>query len=321
MKVSTPEIYTDFQGLRTLGKQAQSQQKQNLDAVAKQFESVFLQMALKSMRSANLPLSSELFKSNAMASYQDMFDNQLSLQLAGKRLGIAELLKQQLARDPRYKELLGEEALGSKSSLNSSHNLGSSFVRKANHLTAVSVPQKSEFPAISGKSENNQSSFDGSFDSRLEFIKTLWLEAKKASELLGTHPAVLIAQAALETDWGRKIIRHKDGQISFNLFNIKAGSSWDKESVTVKTLEYKDGVVNKERAAFRSYHSFSESFEDYVRLLKNNSRYDQAVQNAANPKQFLQALQTGGYATDPNYAKKILNILDGSIFQNLFSGF
>lgn len=321
MKVATPEIYTDFQGLKGLSSQAKDQQKQTLDAVAKQFEAVFLQMALKSMRSANLPLSSELFKSNAMASYQDMFDSQLSLQLAGKRLGIAEMLKQQLARDPRYKELINDAPTTTTSATSSSvlNNI-SKQVNKTETTQPASMLDKIRPVVIADGGKTKGVNFDGKFDSPLEFVKTLWTEAKQASERLGVHPAVLIAQAALETDWGRKIIRHENGQTSFNLFNIKTGSSWNKDSVTVKTLEYKNGIVNKERAAFRSYDSFAESFEDYVKLLKNNSRYDLAVQSSANPKKFLQGLQAGGYATDPNYAKKILNILDGNIFQNLFSG-
>jgi peptidoglycan hydrolase FlgJ len=308
-------IYNDFQGLKTLKSQVKNQEGGAIDKVAKQFESIFLQMALKSMREANKPLSGELFNSSQSGAYQDMFDKQITLFLSDKGIGFGDMLKKQLSKGHMDKpsEPVTDLSEAQKKALQSSQitpnkiaePIQSSLADKAFTLQT----NKDNNPLKQGASIDNP---------RMNFVKAIWDQAKKAAQILGVHPAVLIAQAALETSWGNKIIKHADGHTSHNLFNIKAGSSWDKNKVHVKTLEYQDGLVSRQHAAFRSYPSFSESFEDYVNLLKNNSRYAEAVKNADNPRKFLESLQSGGYATDPHYAKKILNILDTDVFQASF---
>ncbi|MDO9321919.1 MAG: flagellar assembly peptidoglycan hydrolase FlgJ [Pseudomonas sp.] len=146
------------------------------------------------------------------------------------------------------------------------------------------------------------------FSSPQEFVATMLPMAKAAAEKIGVDANYLVAQAALETGWGKSIIRQQDGSSSHNLFGIKSHNSWQGESARVLTTEYVDGKPTKESASFRAYGSFEQSFNDYVSFLQNNERYDNALDSAANPKTFVRELQRAGYATDPQYANKVAQI-------------
>ncbi|MDV5860928.1 flagellar assembly peptidoglycan hydrolase FlgJ [Pseudomonas mendocina] len=146
------------------------------------------------------------------------------------------------------------------------------------------------------------------FSSPQEFVATMLPMAQAAAEKIGVDPRYLVAQAALETGWGKSIIRTRDGESSHNLFGIKSHGSWDGESARVLTTEYKGGKAVKEAASFRAYDSYAQSFEDYVSFLQNNGRYEKALNSTENPERFVKELQQAGYATDPNYARKISQI-------------
>jgi len=150
------------------------------------------------------------------------------------------------------------------------------------------------------------------FSTPESFVKTLWPFAQKAAQQLGVTPKVLLAQAALETGWGKAINKHTDGRSSHNLFNIKANNAWSGDSVVVSTLEYDDGLARREKALFRSYQSFQESFDDYVALIKQSPRYQSALAKAADSQAYAQELQQAGYATDPDYSHKIIKIINGA---------
>jgi len=141
-----------------------------------------------------------------------------------------------------------------------------------------------------------------------EFVATMLPMAEQAAKRIGIDPRYLVAQAALETGWGKSVMRNTDGSSSHNLFGIKATGNWDGGQARAITSEYRDGQFVKETAAFRSYDSYQDSFHDLVSLLQNNARYQDAVKAADNPEQFVQELQKAGYATDPNYASKISQI-------------
>ena len=145
------------------------------------------------------------------------------------------------------------------------------------------------------------------FESPDAFVATMLPMAQSAAEKIGVDARYLVAQAALETGWGKSIIRQQDGSSSHNLFGIKA-AGWQGDSARVLTTEYVDGKQVKETASFRAYGSFEQSFNDYVNFLQNNERYDGALDSAANPKRFVSELQRAGYATDPQYANKIAQI-------------
>jgi flagellar protein FlgJ len=146
------------------------------------------------------------------------------------------------------------------------------------------------------------------FSSADEFVNTMLPMAKEAAARIGVDPRYLVAQAALETGWGKSVMRAQDGSSSHNLFGIKAGSSWTGDSARAITSEFRDGAMVKETAEFRSYASYKDSFHDLVTLLQTNNRYQDVVKSADNPEQFVRELQKAGYATDPNYANKISQI-------------
>lgn len=141
-----------------------------------------------------------------------------------------------------------------------------------------------------------------------EFVSTMLPMAEQAAKRIGIDPRYLVAQAALETGWGKSVMRNTDGSSSHNLFGIKATGSWQGGEARAITSEFRDGAFVKETAAFRSYDSYQDSFHDLVSLLQNNARYQDAVKSADNPEQFVRELQKAGYATDPNYASKISQI-------------
>ena len=141
-----------------------------------------------------------------------------------------------------------------------------------------------------------------------EFVNAMLPMAKEAADRIGVDPRYLVAQAALETGWGKSVMRQPDGSSSHNLFGIKASQNWKGGSARAITSEFRNGEMVKETAEFRSYASYRDSFHDLVNLLQSNSRYQDVLKSADNPEQFVRELQKAGYATDPNYARKISNI-------------
>ncbi|MFJ4545759.1 flagellar assembly peptidoglycan hydrolase FlgJ [Pseudomonas rustica] len=146
------------------------------------------------------------------------------------------------------------------------------------------------------------------FSSADEFVNTMLPMAKEAADRIGVDPRYLVAQAALETGWGKSVMRAQDGSSSHNLFGIKASSNWQGDSARAITSEFRNGAMVKETAEFRSYASYKDSFHDLVTLLQSNNRYQDVLKSADNPEQFVRELQKAGYATDPNYATKISQI-------------
>lgn len=149
------------------------------------------------------------------------------------------------------------------------------------------------------------------------FVMMLKPHAEKAAAELNINPDVLIAQVALETGWGKHVIHDRNGNNSFNLFNIKAGGQWQGDKVNVNTLEYRNGIAAQEKSDFRKYQSYADSFSDYVRLMKNNSRYEKALAAGGNSSAYAEALQSAGYATDPEYAQKIKRLLNSDAIKSL----
>lgn len=149
------------------------------------------------------------------------------------------------------------------------------------------------------------------------FIQRLLPAATKAAQQLGLEPMALIAQAALETGWGQRMFKTSSGADSHNLFGIKAHSNWQGDVAVVDTLEYRQGIAQKEKARFRAYDSPEQSMQDYVNLIQQNPRYQAALDAAADAKSYFRQLQAAGYATDPNYAEKILSVLEGKTFKQV----
>ena len=304
--------YTDFSEFGAMRAQARVDPQASLKQVAKQFEGIFIQMMMKSMRDASM--GDPIFDSDQSELYRDMFDKQIALDMSNsKGIGIAEALVRQLG---------GNIATNAKDNANNeSHNFSHPLDRKKDVLTSgkmlplamqkmKSVDQTSvrglsnyELPALKPLDDRMQ------FNSAEEFTHHILPYAETAAKELGVSPLVLVAQAALETGWGKAITRHKDGSNSYNLFNIKADKRWDGKHVIKSTLEYNNGHAKYEKAAFRAYDSYADSFDDYVDFLRSNSRYRTALHHQGDDQLFIQDLHKAGYATDPNYANKVLDIL------------
>ena len=281
--VDMEQVYTDFSGLAALRARAREDQAAALDQVTRQFESLFLQMMLKSMRDASF--GGGLMDSKQSEMYRDMFDKQIAMDMSqGEGIGLAEVLKRQLGAgiSTAHGDLAPEDYLGTP------------IVARPKASTGA---PPSDAPAL----------LDGSPEA---FLDALWPAAEEAAAKLQLAPEALLAQAALETGWGRHVMRHHSGDSSHNLFGIKADSRWQGEKVRVSTLEYRDGVPLKTRANFRAYSSFEDSFRDYVDFVQRNPRYRDALAKTQDAKAYFGALQRAGYATDPAYAAKIQRILD-----------
>ncbi len=147
------------------------------------------------------------------------------------------------------------------------------------------------------------------------FVASIWQHAQSAAKELGVDARALVAQAALETGWGKRHIKHADGSTSHNLFGIKA-NGWNGAVARVPTLEFRDGALRRETADFRAYGSYAEAFDDYARFLTENPRYRQALA-AGDAAGFAHGLQAAGYATDPAYAQKILGVLGSPLLADL----
>jgi flagellar protein FlgJ len=375
--------YSDLNRLSAMKTGANRDSAGNIRKVAQEFESLFMNEMLKSMRSANEVFAKDNpMNSEAAKQYQDMYDHQLSVSLAtqGHGIGLADVLVKQMekmqgvrhtgnnpfaqtgqaatdstqsaaataaasdrqktpsvfaangkalpqpeagrddrqALNARRLALPGKLAQriaaglvpGADSSVASTANqpaqLASNDWRGSRAYTKqidTTVPVADiDTSAISTKPGKSM------FASADDFISTMLPMAERAAKRIGVDPRYLVAQAALETGWGKKMIAQRDGSSSHNLFGIKTGSSWKGDSARATTTEFEKGKEVKEVASFRAYNSFEQSFQDYVSFLQNNDRYQGALDSAARPDQFMKELQRAGYATDPQYARKVNQI-------------
>ncbi len=325
--LASPQIYTDVNGLQNL-KASGGDERERLRQIAQQFEAMMMQMMLKSMRQANAVFG----EGNPLASseqdfYQEMFDQQIGVSLSGsgRGMGIAEALMRQLQnRYPSASD--AAEKVAANSDGDGYAVPARSAIRTAVETAAVAGALDADFDA--GKFWETVDSaalavadtrtfpvqtrplpdFDGT---PATFVNALLPLAERVGAELGVDSRVLLAQAALETGWGQKLIARTDGSSSYNFFNIKAGRNWQGDVATVPTVEYRNGVAVRERAAFRAYQSPEQSFADYAQLIANSPRYRQALAQADDPRAYIHALGRAGYATDPNYADKVLQVMNG----------
>lgn len=268
-------LATDTRSLDALRVQARQDPDKAIKAAATQFESMFMQMLLKSMRDATPqfdPASSDTVKT-----YTGMLDQQLSQTLSGKGIGLAEIITKQLSRAQQPKGGAVPTAILQK--LQSAN-----FAAQAD----LSTPQK--------------------------FVESMLPEAAAASNATGVPARFILGQAALESGWGKSEIRAPDGTPSHNLFGIKAGPGWTGNTVSVTTTEYVNGQPRKQVEKFRAYGSYAEGFSDYARLIANNPRYAAAVKPGNDAAGFANGLARGGYATDPDYAAKLTRVINSSLF-------
>ncbi len=302
-------LYTDFNKTSHLRKGAHERDPETIRKVAKQFESLFIQMMLKSMRDT-VP-ESELFGSHSEKLYRDMYDKQLSLNIStGRGIGLAAAIERQLGGVP----VSGQQEPGQRKNTIDAY-LRRTFqqsVEEGGVVLSSIRPTRFDAAPLSMQPEHKP----GPWQSPEAFIEDVWPYALRASDKLGVDPDVLVAQSALETGWGKHLPLKADGSNSFNLFGIKADHRWDGDSVAINTREYRHGVMQKEQARFRVYDSVSQAFEDYVNFIKSSPRYQKALEHGYDPEAYVRELQKAGYATDPNYARKINRVRGNEQLQN-----
>lgn len=314
------QVYTDFGGLNDLKTQARTDKNAALMEVAKQFEGLFLSEMVKSMRKAgDVFAEGNYLNSQQSEFYREMFDSQLSLTLSQKQgTGLSEALVRQLSRQIPGMDEQGEPMAAHKKALaDYDRSLPALSPRLPEQVDKVNQVAETARPTAEPKAS---AAMPDRFDSPEQFVRELLPVAEKVAQQSGINPRLMIAQAALETGWGRHMIEGDGGAPSFNLFGIKADNRWQGESVDIATTEFREGVPMNERAPFRSYPDYESSFRDYVSFLESNPRYRDVLAAADNPDEFADRLQQAGYATDPNYGAKIRRIMNNDTMTTLSMG-
>lgn len=305
MALRPENTVTDFAGLNALKAKAAGggRDPETLRAVARQFEALLMQQVLKSARAAGL--GDDLAGGPGADTYKDLFDQQMAQQLsAGRGLGIADQLVRQLS---------GQQGEAISPPLNPAlpdrtpspvYGGGPGWGRTpAAAADAASVCNASGAPLPASSRPRGEETSAADPD---QFIRQVWPQAEAAARELGLPTEVVVGHAALETGWGR----HQPAGDSNNLFGIKADAGWRGAKASSETREVRAGVERSERADFRRYDSADESLADYVRFLRGNPRYAQALAHGGDAAQFAQGLQKAGYATDPRYASKLLGVIE-----------
>ncbi|MHB1272072.1 MAG: flagellar assembly peptidoglycan hydrolase FlgJ [Rhodanobacter sp.] len=300
--IQNVDTWADLSGFGALRQQAQTDSKAALPVIARQFESIFTQMMLKSMRDANY--GDPLFDSQSGDAWQGLFDQQLSVTLSaqGHGLGIAEMLVRQLGGQAAGSATAGHSTAGTASNEAATDASKSDWHER---LGSVISAARSAGQAASRWISSNSVYADAE-----QFVGELAPYARKVAAKLGVSLRAVLAQAALETQWGKHMPAHADGSSSNNLFGMKAGAGWDGGRVNVPTLEFEGGVPVRRQAQFRAYATPEASFEDFARLVGENPRYADALGKGDDVLGFARGLIIGRYATDPAYASKIAAVAD-----------
>lgn len=306
----------DLNGLQQLKNTAGQDPSKGLKEASKQFEAYFLTQMLKTMR-ATIPKSP--LDSSATEMYTEMLDAQLAQKMASRGMGLAE----QIQRDMRAKGMIPTDPREMQENLVAGipkaaprQLLGNLNTQRLLNVNVPDLGEKSNRRVAGAVEQENQP--ENPFARRFSnaeraphvtaFLNRMERPAVMAGAESGVHPSLILAQAALETGWGKERIPTRSGADSHNIFGIKAGDYWNGPTTDVMTTEYVDGQPQKRVERFRVYSSDEEAFSDYARLLSKNPRY-QGVVNARSGEAAAVAIQRAGYATDPEYASKLISVM------------
>lgn len=306
----------DVQGSQDIRTQFQKDPQQGLKAAAQQFEAMFLQMVMKSMRDATP--QDGMLSSDQSRFYTGMLDQQMAQDMASTRggIGFARLIEQQLGR--QTDALKGQGSLpGAATAAAKDLPLSVSDLSHLQYRPVLSAQPTSASYGASGFAAPNVNQ-EAPASSR-EFVNRVWPHAVEASRSTGIPPVFLVGHSALESGWGRAEMRKADGSNSFNLFGIKAGKGWTGDTVEAATTEYVDGQPTKVVEKFRAYASYEDCFRDYANLLRNSPRYTGVI-GSQDGTEFARRLQQAGYATDPMYADKLSRIINGPTLRQALVG-
>jgi flagellar protein FlgJ len=318
---SSQQLVAGGASLDGLRASANKDPKGAIKEVAKQFEALFMQELMKSMRATTM--KDDMLASNGGEMMTGMLDQQYATSMTGQPGGLADAIARQLERQmgvpaaagsgPAIGGLkgIGASATGAANSvagLNNRARLAASYgVPAATGATAGAATGTAAGATTAAATPSRSSSATGRAQ---DFIQAHSAAAEEVAAESGIPARFMLAQAAHETGWGRREIRGADGTNSNNLFGIKAGGSWTGPTVTTTTTEVVNGQPQKVQAKFRAYATPQESFRDYARLIGNSPRYAGVVRAGSDATAFAQGLQRAGYATDPQYAAKLGRVID-----------
>lgn len=296
------KLAIDANSLSALKVSAKDNSPASIKAVSSQFEAMFVNMMLKSMRDATP--QDGMFDNEQTKAFTSMLDQQLSQKMASHGIGLADILTRQLTHSASIKpgdnppaEVKPPDQFNSTDTEIGGTNLHSNKVHQPvadRHLSAVD-----------GKSDGTQ----GLSGNALSFKNMVSSHAEQVSRETGIPAHFMIGQAALESGWGKRELKGLDGTPSNNLFGIKATASWKGKVIEAITTEYVNGIKQKRIEKFRAYDSYAETFKDFANLIKNNPRYGKVMANLDNVSNYASAIQKSGYATDPHYASKLISIV------------
>jgi flagellar protein FlgJ len=293
----TGRFALDVQGFDAMRAQAHANPREAMKSAAKQFDAVFTQMMLKSMRDATP--SDGPFDSHDTATFTSMMDQQLAQQMSSKGIGVADAMLKQLMRNSGMSA--DDSNAGNNVALNA---LAKAYANPANNGALRASHGYSANSALTPPVRG-----DGSSDKVDAFVDKLAAPAQAASAATGIPARFIIGQAALESGWGKREIKKSDGTPSHNIFGIKAGDDWSGKTVATVTTEYINGRPQRVVEKFRAYDSYEEAMTDYASFLKSNPRYAQVINSSHDVNGFAHGMQRAGYATDPHYAKKLISIM------------
>ncbi|MBB3255828.1 flagellar protein FlgJ [Paraburkholderia bannensis] len=315
----TNRFALDVQGFDAMRAAANASPQQGVKAAAKQFDAVFTQMMLKSMRDAT-PSDGPLDSSDG-AQFQSMMDQQLAQQMSNKGIGVANAMIKQLTRamggDPNstggangaggiasaMQGLSGSGGSGNEGNMAMLSALGRAY---GNASANGALGKGQGWDANSALTPPVRSSGDDKVDA---FVNKLANGAQQASASTGIPARFIVGQAALESGWGKREIMKADGSTSYNVFGIKATKDWTGKTVSTMTTEYVNGAPHRVVEKFRAYDSYEDAMADYANVLKSNPRYASVINGSRSAESFAQGMQRAGYATDPHYAKKLMSIM------------
>ncbi|WP_332878373.1 flagellar assembly peptidoglycan hydrolase FlgJ [Massilia sp. S19_KUP03_FR1] len=291
------KLALDTKSLGNLKASAAAGSPEALRGAATQFEAMFINMMMKSMREATP--TDGMTDNEQTKTFTTMLDSQLSQTMAKRGMGLADMLVRQMSSQTANAQALaigGGAAGTAASSMNAAPDqLGVAFAAKAAIVNPTSTGNAGQAPHVRA------------------FQEKLAAHADEAAAATGIPAKFMLGQAALESGWGKREIKNADGTSSHNLFGIKAGASWTGKTTTAVTTEYVNGTPVTRREKFRAYDSYADSFKDYAKVIANNPRYEKVMASGGDAATFAQGLQKAGYATDPHYATKLTRIIKNSL--------
>ena len=320
-QTSTPKdlsanLAIDSKGLSELRQGAKAGSADATKAAATQFEAMFVNMMLKSMRDATP--HEGMLDNQQTKMFTTMLDQQTSQNIAKKGIGLADVLVRQLSKtagaggvnagaNPAASEAGADAAMpegGLTRAMIDAAKLQRSIAAAGGNAAAnaAAAPAAPTIAASTSRHAHVRA-----------FSDKLSAEAEEASRATGVPAKFMLGQAALESGWGRREIKAADGSTSHNLFGIKAGANWKGKTVDVATTEYVNGQPTRKIERFRAYDSYADSFKDYAKLITSNPRYEKVLASGGDATAFARGLQKAGYATDPNYANKLAAVINKTL--------